>query len=359
MNKNTEQQDVRESRTDDRVAMLSLTDTTLVERLEQMGQPKYRAAQILRWLYERGADSFDAMTDLSKDLREKLKRAFVLHESAILRDQQSTDGTRKLLLRWPDNATTECVLIPDGERRTACISTQVGCPVKCVFCASGIGGLERQLTTSQIVEQAMRVRALCGEHRLSNIVFMGLGEPLHNYDAVIAAARTINANWGLNIGARRITISTVGLPKQIERLAGESLQITLALSLHAPNDELRREIIPWAEGVTIDRLVEAANVYFKRTGREITLEYILLGRLNDQPKHARELAGVAKRMRANINLIRYNPVEGLPYDQPRSDDVQRFQQILRDQSLNTHVRRSRGLDIDGACGQLRRQHENG
>ncbi|NOT02209.1 MAG: 23S rRNA (adenine(2503)-C(2))-methyltransferase RlmN [Phycisphaerales bacterium] len=323
--------------------------------LAEMGQPSYRAEQIMRWVYERGAESFDQMTDLPASLRTVLARRLTVYRSSIERHDRASDGTAKLLLKWPDGTTSECVLIPDGDRQTACISTQVGCPVGCVFCASGIGGLDRNLVAGQIVEQAMRVAALCRPNRLTNVVFMGLGEPLHNYDATVAALRKINSAEGMNIGARKITVSTVGLPKQMKRLADEKLQITLALSLHAPTDELRARLIPWAASITIDSLVEAANYYFDRTGREITLEYVLLAGVNDLPEQARQLATVARRMRSNINLIRYNPVDGLPYERPSAEASTRFQQILRDRGLNVHLRRSRGRDIDGACGQLRRR----
>jgi 23S rRNA (adenine2503-C2)-methyltransferase len=332
------------------------TDESLRRWMAEADEPGYRADQLLEWVYQRGAESFEEMSNLPRTLRARLAEETPVYRSRIVRRQESADGTVKLLLQWPDGAASECVLIPDGERQTACISTQVGCPVGCVFCASGIGGLARQLSAGEIVEQAMRVRALCESgRRLSNVVFMGLGEPLANYGATMQAVRTINAAWGMGIGARKITVSTVGLPSQMKRLADEGLQITLALSLHAPDDELRRRIIPWAERVSIDALVDAANYYFERTGREITLEYILLGGLNDGVTHARELAAVAGRMRSNVNLIAYNPVEGLSYERPTDAAVSRFLTELKVRRVNTHLRRSRGLDIDAACGQLRRR----
>jgi len=325
---------------------------------ESWGHPAYRALQVLEWVYQHDVHSYDEMTNLPKALRARLSAELPMYESTLVPQQVSDDGTIKLLLRWPDGAASECVLIPDGDRRTACISSQVGCPVRCVFCASGLGGLERQLSTGQIVEQAMRIRHLCRNGRpLSNVVFMGLGEPLANYDATVRAVRTINARWGLNIGARKITVSTVGLPKPMCRLADERMQITLALSLHAPTDELRKRIIPWAERVSLSSLIEAANYYFDRTGREVTLEYILLGGLNDTPEHARQLATVSRRMRSNVNLLLYNPVEGLEYQRPRDSDAERFLMILRERGTNAHLRRSRGLDIDAACGQLRRREQ--
>jgi 23S rRNA (adenine2503-C2)-methyltransferase len=343
-----------------RVAGRSVFDLTrdgLCALLDEWKQPGYRATQILEWVYRRGARSYDEMTNLPKDVRSRLGVEVPLFRSSIVQRKRSGDGTVKLLLSWPDATTSECVLIPEGERQTACISTQVGCPVGCVFCASGMGGLEKSLSGGQIVEQAMRVRQVAGESsRLSNVVFMGLGEPLANYEATVQAVRTINADWGMGIGARRITISTIGLPKQIRRLAGEGLQITLAISLHAANDELRGELIPWAGKIPIEAVLEAANEYFERTGREITFEYLLLGGVNDSASDARQLAKLVRRVRSNVNLLVYNPVAGLPYHRPTNDGVRAFQEALRDAGVNAHVRTSRGRDIDAACGQLRRRH---
>jgi 23S rRNA (adenine2503-C2)-methyltransferase len=226
-----------------------------------------------------------------------------------------------------------------------------------VFCASGLEGLARNLTAAQIVEQVMQVRARCADGpRLSNIVVMGLGEPLANYDNLMTALRVINSLAGVGIGARKITVSTVGLPKQMRRLAEEGLQINLALSLHAPTDELRARLIPWAEGVKIAELADACRYFFDKTHREITLEYVLLGKLNDAPEHAEAVARLCKTMRANVNLLRYNPVEGLPYERPTAEAAQLFLDTLRARGVNAHLRRSRGLDIDSACGQLRRRH---
>jgi 23S rRNA (adenine2503-C2)-methyltransferase len=339
-----------------RAGLFDLTPDLLRGLLATWNEPSFRAAQILRWVYQDSAGSFGDMSNLPKPLRARLEAELPLYESTIAAQQESHDGTIKRLLRWPDGATSECVLIPDDDRRTACISTQVGCPVGCVFCASGLSGLQRQLSAGQIVEQAMRIRERCEPSaRLSNVVFMGLGEPLANYAATVHAIRTINAEWGMGIGARKITVSTVGLPTPMRRLADEKMQITLALSLHAPTDDLRKRLIPWAERVTIDSLVEAANYYFDQTGREITLEYILLAEINDSTEHAVSLAAVAKRMRSNVNLIAYNPVAGLPYARPAGDVVVGFLDTLRGRGVNAHVRKSRGLDIDGACGQLRRR----
>lgn len=338
------------------VSLFDHTPESLRDHFSTWAEPHYRAQQVIEWVYAKGATTYEQMTNLPKKLREKLAAEIPIYGSAIVGEQQSRDGTIKLLLSWPGGSTSECVMIPERDRRTACISTQVGCPVGCAFCASGLDGLERNLSPGQIVEQAMRVRALVeDDSRLSNIVFMGLGEPLANYEATMHAVRIINAEWGLGIGARKITVSTVGLPKQIRRLAEETLQITLALSLHAPTDDLRQQLIPWAKSITIDSLLDACSYYFDRTGREITLEYILLGELNDTPECARNLAAIARRLRCNVNLIPYNPIAGLAFQRPTEQAVSRIQETLRENGVNAHIRRSRGLDIDGACGQLRRR----
>jgi 23S rRNA (adenine2503-C2)-methyltransferase len=245
---------------------------------------------------------------------------------------------------------------PDARRRTACISSQVGCPVGCRFCASGIGGLDGNLSAGRIVEQVWRLRELPDVRRITNVVFMGMGEPLANFRPVVSAVRALCADWGMGISARRLTISTVGMHKAIEKLAAElELPVTLALSLHAPNDALRRSLIPWAEFTTIEQLLGACRMWFEKTGREITLEYILLGGVNDEPSHARELAGLARTLRANVNLIRYNEVKGMPYKRPSTERVHAFAEVLRSQRVNAHIRRSRGRDIAAACGQLRHE----
>jgi 23S rRNA (adenine2503-C2)-methyltransferase len=250
-------------------------------------------------------------------------------------------------------------MIPNPERKTACVSSQVGCPVGCKFCASGIGGLEGNLTRGRIVEQAWRLGRLKGVERISHVVFMGMGEPLANFSAVTDAIRTLNAPWGMGISARRITLSTVGLPSAIRKLVGFEIPVTLALSLHAPNDEMRRKIIPWAEYSTIEELLDACDEYFRATGREITLEYIVLGGFNDRPEHADELSVLARRLRANVNLIRWNEVADLPFRRPLTEDVLQFQEVLRNRGVNVHIRASRGRDIAAACGQLRHEVKMG
>ncbi len=360
----------------DRPHLFELTPGALRDLVASWGMPRFRADQVLEWVYRHGVADPAAMTNLSRRDRDTLRDRLTFVDGGVIQRQEATDGVQKLLIDWsleaggPSNAgaalpvlgdtasQTECVMIPAPGRRTACISSQVGCPVGCRFCASGLGGLDGNLTAGQIVQQVWQLARLPGVERISNVVFMGMGEPLSNYENVTRAIRILNADWGPAIAARRITLSTVGLPAQVRRLAELDLPITLAVSLHAPNDEIRRRIIPWAEFVTIEQLVDAGRFYFDRTGREVTLEYILLAGVNDQPGHAHELAGVARRLRSNVNLIRYNEVNGLPFERPEDDDVHRFQAILRSRGVNIHIRASRGRDIAAACGQLRHEHRH-
>jgi 23S rRNA (adenine2503-C2)-methyltransferase len=246
-------------------------------------------------------------------------------------------------------------MIPTPARRTACLSSQVGCPVGCAFCASGLGGLEGNLTVGQIIEQLHRLTWSDGGQRITNVVFMGMGEPLANLAAVTNAIRIMHSPDAFGLSARKITISTVGLPAAIRKLVQFELPVKLALSLHAPNDQLRRKLIPWAEYASISELLDACDEYFEKTGREITLEYILLRGVNDQLEHAQELAAVAGRIRANVNLIRYNEVRGLPFERPATTDVRAFHDHLRKKRINVHIRASRGRDIAAACGQLRHE----
>ena len=343
------------------VFLLDEPPVTLDRWLADRSRPAFHAGQIRRWIYERHVLSFADMTDLPVSLREELGAAFRILGGDEVERSTSPGGTFKMLLRWPDGASTETVMIPardrERERRTVCVSTQVGCDVGCRFCASGIGGVRRNLTVGEVVEQALRVAAAldaAGE-RLSHVVFMGMGEPLANYEVTVEAVRQLNERLG--IGRRRITVSTVGLPKQIVRLAGEDLQATLALSLHAPTPELRARLIPWAEAIDLEAVLDACREYFTRTGREITLEYCLLAGVNDLPEHAARLARIALDLQAHVNLMMYNPVQELPYERPRRKQAVDFLHRLRAAGANAHLRHSRGLDADAACGQLRRRHE--
>jgi 23S rRNA (adenine2503-C2)-methyltransferase len=302
--------------------IFEFTPDTLADWCVERGMPKFRAKQILEWVYEKGVIDPKQMTNLSGKDRELLGDQMTFLSGPTVAHQLATDGTQKLLIEWPDDIEasrvdaseasvehdtrlpildqqmpysnterqTECVMIPamDTDRRTACISSQIGCPVGCRFCATGIGGLDGNLSAGRIVEQVWRLNQLKGVGRISNIVFMGMGEPLANFQAVVHATRTIAASWGMGISARKITISTVGMHMAIEKLADQlELPVTLALSLHAPNDALRRQLIPWAQFTTIDQLVDACSTWFRKTGREITLEYILLSGVNDCPSTPR------------------------------------------------------------------------
>ena len=326
------------------------------EDIARFGWPAFRARQIRDWVYLKRVTDPTLMTNLSNADRVQLGEAVAFRSARIAAQQASADGTQKLLLSWPGGASAETVMIPDGDRRTACVSSQVGCPVGCKFCASGINGVSGNLPAHQIVEQVYQLNLLMkGGRRITNIVFMGMGEPLANYANVMQAVRVLHDPSCLNIGARRITISTVGVPAKMRELAEENLPINLAISLHAPSEPLRQQLIPWAEHFALDDILDAARYYFERSGREVTLEYILLAGVNDQPQQARELAKLCRTLRANVNLIRYNEVQGLPFSRPKSDDVMRFQETLRSVGVNAHVRKSRGRDIDAACGQLRRK----
>ncbi|MBX3375003.1 MAG: 23S rRNA (adenine(2503)-C(2))-methyltransferase RlmN [Phycisphaeraceae bacterium] len=362
--------------------IFELTPADLRALCLERGLPAYTGDQVLRWLYVRGTADPARMTDLAAAARSSLGEAVEFLSGTLLREQHATDGTHKMLLGWPRPASapagpdvalpvqdrpargreTECVMIPSGTRRTACISSQAGCPVGCRFCASGLGGLEGNLRAGQIVEQVWRLGgrqggagAAAAQARISHVVFMGMGEPLANWNSVAQAIRILTAPWATGISARRITVSTVGLPEGIRRLARFDIPVNLALSLHAPDDALRRTLIPWAEYATIDELLDACRAYFEATGREITLEYLLLHEVNDRTRHALALSKLAKQLRANVNLIRYNEVAGLPYRRPVTEDVHRFQEILRSKGVNAHIRRSRGRDIAAACGQLRHE----
>ncbi len=358
-------------------AFFEFDPTTLGAWAAARKMPAFVTKQIMEWVYTKGVIVPAQMTNLSKLNRERLEQEMIFEQGRVEAEMSASDGTQKLLLAWPDSSkraaekllpivgnpstdrTTECVMIPNPERKTACVSSQVGCPVGCKFCASGIGGLEGNLTRGRIVEQAWRLGRLKGVERISHVVFMGMGEPLANFSAVTDAIRTLNAPWGMGISARRITLSTVGLPSAIRKLVGFEIPVTLALSLHAPNDEMRRKIIPWAEYSTIEELLDACDEYFRTTGREITLEYIVLGGFNDRPEHADELSVLARRLRANVNLIRWNEVADLPFRRPLTEDVLQFQEVLRNRGVNVHIRASRGRDIAAACGQLRHEVKMG
>ena len=324
--------------------------------LTQHQFPAYRRKQIQRWLFQGRAEGFDDMSDLPKALRDQVSENFQIWTTKVVEHQKSADGTEKLLLELQDGGRIECVLLREENRRTICISSQVGCAMGCVFCASGLDGVDRNLTTGEGVEQMLRLQRLLPEQeRLSHSVVMGMGEPLANLDRLLPALDQASSPDGLGISARRITISTVGLPPAITRLAKLNSRYHLAVSLHAPNDELRNEIVPVNSNIGIQTILDAADHYFEVSSRRLTFEYVLLADVNDRPEHAHQLASLLKARNVLLNVIPYNPVAGLPYRTPSSKAIGNFRAILLNANINIQFRQRKGDDIDAACGQLRRK----
>jgi 23S rRNA (adenine2503-C2)-methyltransferase len=342
----------------------SLTGIILEELaafLEKRGALSYRAKQITEWIYKKRVGSFDAMTDLPNELRAELTAEFDTPNTEVVRVLGSKDTTQKFLFRLRDQNLIESVLIPaspalygqPSDRRTICVSSQVGCAYGCKFCASGLEGWTRNLDAGEIVQQLIEIETKSGE-KIDNVVFMGMGEPLANLRNVLRAIRIINAPWGLGIGARHITVSTSGLAPQIRELANESTQFRLALSLHGATDEVRSQIMPVNRKYPLKVLLEACDHYVAEKGR-LAFEYILIAGVNDTDEQARELAKIARRLSAKINLIPYNTVEGLEWSRPPRARQERFQSILRKHGVIATLRREKGHDIAAACGQLRLQ----
>ncbi len=323
--------------------------------LADRGQPTYRARQVEKWLFTRRATSFEPMSDLPRSLREALTAEFAIWTSRVSKIVRSADGTEKLLLQLDRGGSVECVLLRDGARRSICLSSQVGCGMGCRFCASGLGGFQRNLTSGEMIEQMLWLQTrLPADERLTHVVMMGMGEPLANLQNVLAALDRASSPSGLGISPRRITISTVGLPAAIDRLAKRQPRYHLAVSLHAPNDRLRNELAPVNQQYGLRRILEAADGYFEVSGRRLTFEYVLLGGINDRPEQARQLAALLRGRPMLLNVIPYNPVPDLPYREPSRAAILRFQQILEEQGLVVHRRRRKGADIAAACGQLQR-----
>lgn len=323
----------------------------------QHGLPGYRAGQVRKWLFQKRAADFPAMTDLSAALREQLAAEFQIWTSRIAEHRTAADGTEKLLLELHDAERIECVLLRDDKQHcTVCISTQVGCAMGCAFCATAIDGFVRNLSTGEILEQILQLQRLLQEdERLSHIVVMGMGEPLLNLDALLPALAAATSREGLAISVRRVTISTVGIPAGIHRLAQENCQYHLAVSLHAPNDALRDSLIPANRGSGITAIMQAADEYFTLTGRRVTFEYVLLAGVNDQTEHARQMVSLMRGRPTLINLIPYNPVAGLPYRTPSPAVTAQFVETLTQGGVNVNIRYRKGDRIHAACGQLRRQ----
>lgn len=323
--------------------------------MQQNGQPQFRAGQIFGWLYGKQALSFDQMTDLGAPLRAKLAESFHFSTLKQVRILRSEDGeTEKFLWELQDGKKVETVLIYSADRRTVCVSSQVGCPARCSFCASGKQGLIRNLSSAEIVEQVLQIdRHLKGRgERVCHLVFMGMGEPMENYEAVVKAIRIFCSPDAFHISQRRITVSTVGVVEGILRLAKEELKVNLALSLHASNQNLRKKLIPYARKYSMEEIITAVDAYSHHTKRDITYEYTLLAGINDTIESATELAELLKGKQCTVNLIPYNPVEGIRLDRPEKRDIEQFRETLEERGICTTWRFTKGKDIAAACGQL-------
>lgn len=340
----------------DKTDIKSLRLEELKEEFARMGEKAFRAGQMYQWMHQKLARSFDEMTNLSKDFREKCKQAYEYTALELLQVQESKlDGTRKYLFRLYDGNVVESVWMKYKHGNSVCISSQVGCRMGCRFCASTLDGLERNLLPSEMLDQIYAISVHTGE-RVSNVVVMGTGEPLDNYDNLLQFIKILTDESGLHISARNVTVSTCGIVPNMKRLAKEHLQITLALSLHATTDEKRKKLMPIAYKYSIQELMEACRYYFEQTGRRITFEYSLVGGVNDTKEDATELIQLAAPLNCHINLIPVNPIKERDYVQSEEKQIQNFKNQLEKNRINVTVRREMGRDIDGACGQLRRSY---
>ena len=329
--------------------LLGASKAQLQDWVQTQQQPSYRGQQLHQWIYQKGARSLTDITVFPKAWRSQVADIPVGRSEIHLRSE-ARDGTVKYLLKLADGQIIEAVGIPTQKRLTVCVSSQVGCAMACDFCATGKGGFTRNLATHEIVDQVLTVQEDF-QQRVSNVVFMGMGEPLSNLQNVLVALQCINKDIG--IGQRSLTVSTVGIPGRIGQLAQAQLQITLAVSLHASNQSLRTQLVPTAKGYPLTALLKDCRDYVERTGRRVTFEYILLSGVNDQPEHAEELAQHLRGFQSHVNLIPYNPISEADFQRPQGADMQTFLQTLEDHHITASIRRSRGLDRDAACGQLR------
>lgn len=350
----TETQNIQQNKID----IKSLNYEELEQCVLKMGQKPFRAKQLYQWMHQNLVTSFDEMTNLSKEFRAGLEQEYTLHGARIIQRQVSSDGTNKFLMELSDGNHVESVLMKYHHGNSVCISTQVGCRMGCRFCASTVGGLIRSLTPSEMLDQIYEIQRTVGE-RVSNIILMGIGEPLDNYENVVKFIRMISDEHGLHISQRNITISTCGLVEQIRRLADEKLTITLAISLHAPNDALRKEMMPVANKYTIAEILDACRYYIEKTNRRITFEYSMVEGKNDGLSQAEELSGLLKGMNCHVNLIPLNPVEGRMGQRSMRSKIEEFKLLLERNEINVTIRREMGRDIDAACGQLRNKNKGG
>ena len=342
----------------DKKDILSLSLNELKIEMESIGEKAFRAKQVYEWLHTKLADSFEEMTNLSKGLREKLDGAYRIPSVKMLERQVSSlDGTNKFLFQLEDGNVVESVLMRYKHGNSVCISSQVGCRMGCKFCASTIGGLERNLLPAEMLGQIYQIQKISGE-RVSNIVIMGTGEPLDNYDNFVRFIRLVSDENGLNISQRNITVSTCGIVPNIKRLAEEGFQITLALSLHGSTQEKRKTLMPIANKYELSEVLDACDYYFEKTGRRISFEYSLVQGVNDRDEDARELIGILKPRNCHLNLIPVNPIKERDFQKPSRKSAEEFKNRIEKSGVNVTIRREMGSDIDGACGQLRRRYVN-
>ncbi|MCY1570451.1 23S rRNA (adenine(2503)-C(2))-methyltransferase RlmN [Staphylococcus pettenkoferi] len=339
----------------DKQSIYSLRFDELQDWLVEHGQQKFRAQQIYQWLYEKRVDSFDGMSNLSKPLRELLEEHFAITTLSTVVKQESRDGTIKFLFQLQDGYTIETVLMRHDYGNSVCVTTQVGCRIGCTFCASSIGGLNRNLEADEIVAQVLTVQKALDatDERVSQIVIMGIGEPFENYDEMMDFLRIVNHDRSLNIGARHITVSTSGIIPRIYDFAEEDIQINFAVSLHGANNEIRSRLMPINRAYDVDKLMDAIDYYQEQTNRRVTFEYGLFGGVNDQLEHARELAALIKHLNCHVNLIPVNHVPERNYVRTPKEDIFKFEKELKRLGINATIRREQGSDIDAACGQLR------
>ncbi|MCK0153170.1 23S rRNA (adenine(2503)-C(2))-methyltransferase RlmN [Alcanivorax sp. S6407] len=343
-----------------KVNLLGLDRPQMEAFFLEMGEKKFRAQQVLKWIHHHQADSFEQMTDVGKALRQKLSEVAEIRGPEVIHESISRDGTRKWVFEMDNGGAVETVFIPDGRRGTLCVSSQVGCAVDCSFCSTGKQGFQRDMTSAEIIGQVWQAsrsfgpRRNLGEHPITNVVMMGMGEPLLNYDNVLSAMRIMKDDLGYGIGKKRITLSTSGVIPKIDQLS-QDLDVALAVSLHAPNDELRNELVPLNRKYPLKELMAACKRYTKNISHKhntITMEYVMLRDVNDKPEHARQLVKLLNGLPVKVNLIPFNPFPHAGYERSRKSDILEFHKYLNDNGLLTTVRTTRGDDIDAACGQL-------
>jgi 23S rRNA (adenine2503-C2)-methyltransferase len=339
---------------ENRKLLLGMNTSGLRELAEAQGEPAFRGSQLSEWIYRRGARGFDVMSNLPAQFKDRITTKYTVGRSTIAKEQRSVDGTVKLLLGLGDGVCVETVGLPYEDRYSCCVSTQAGCPIGCVFCATGQSGFQRNLSPGEIVDQVLTINETTKNH-VDHVTFMGMGEPLLNYEATVKALRLFNEEMG--IGARHLTVSTIGYVPGIRRLIAEDLPVTLAVSLHAATDKLRRKLIPGMTKWALTEIIDACRDYVSQTGRRVTIEYCLIDGINDNLDEAQRLAALLKGLNAHVNLIPFNPANGLPFKPSPPGLVKAFAGILLDRGVQVTERQRRGADIDAACGQLRRRED--